>query len=157
MKIPQNNLALCLFFPSSLFLPPECARQTRLASNRNPPASASRVLGLKACAAVSALCLSKGCIWYHAMSRPDFRSSFPMDRHLTPRVVLCYSIKMHRTLLSFPKSTRICLCVFMPQHVREVRVYPLQRSLLHHLSLGAELSLPSALHLFRSRLLNGTR
>lgn len=108
--------------PSSLFLPPECARQTKLASNRNPPASASRVLGLKVCAAISALCLSKGCIWCHAMSRPDFTSSFPMGRHLTPRVVLCYSIKIHWTLLSFPKSTRICLRVFMPQHVREVRV-----------------------------------
>lgn len=132
---------LCAFFlPSSLFLSPECARQTRLASNRNPPASTSRVLGLKMCTAISALCLSKGCIWCHAMSRPDFTSSLPMDRHLTSWVVLCYSIKMHWTLFSFPKSTRICLCVFMSQHVREVRVNPLQEALsFHHLSLEAEL------------------
>lgn len=107
--------------PSSLFLPPECARQTRLASNRNPPASASRVLGLKACAAISALCLSKGCMWCHAMSRPDFTSSFPMGRHLTPRVVLCYSIKFTEHCFPFQKA-HVCLRVFMPQHVREVRV-----------------------------------
>lgn len=43
--------------------------------------------------------------------------------------VLFHKNALNTAFLS-KKHTYLFVCVFMPQHVREVRVYPLQRSLL---------------------------